>query len=71
MLNFQIRLFKRIDGGWGSVDKKGNWNGIVSNIHNNEADIGVAQLTMCCRRTEVADYLWTLEHPSAVFAIKS
>ena len=71
MLNFQIRLFKRFDGGYGVVDENGNWSGMVSNLHNGEADIGVAEFTYCCRRTEVVDYLWTIDHPTDVFAIKS
>ena len=71
ILNFQIRLLNRIDGGWGTVDENGNWNGMVSNLHNAEANIAVAELTLCCRRTDVADLLWTIDHPNLVFAIKS
>ena len=71
MLNFQIRLFKRFDGVWGQVDEKGKWNGIVSNLQNGEADIGATLLTLCCRRTEVIDFLWSIDLPSEAFAIKS
>ena len=32
MLNFQIRQFRRVDGGWGSIDAEtGLWNGLISN----------------------------------------
>ena len=71
MLNFQIRLFKRFDGGWGKVDENGKWNGMLSNLENGEADIGVNGFMLCCRRTEVVDFLWSTDNPSEVFAIKS
>ena len=71
MLNFQLRLFKRFDGGWGKISKNGTWNGIVSNLHNLEADLGATGFTLCCQRTEVVDYLWSVSTLPAVFAIKS
>ena len=69
MLNFKFRIFKRFDGKWGGIDKNGNWNGMISNLMSGEADIALA-LAMCCGRTEVADFLWTIEHSVEVFAIK-
>ena len=69
MLNFKVRIFRRFDGKWGGIDKNGNWNGMISNLMSGEADIALA-LAMCCGRTEVADFLWTIEHPVEVFAIK-
>ena len=71
ILNFQIRLFKRFDGEWGSVDENGTSNGMLSNLQNGEADIGLAIFTLCCQRTEVADFLWSTDPVSTVFAIKS
>ena len=71
ILNFKIRLFKRFDGKWGTVDENGTSNGMLSNLQNGEADIGVAMFTLCCRRTEVADFLWSIDPVSAVLAIKS
>ena len=70
MLNFEFRLFKRFDENWGSIDENGNWNGMISNLMSGEADIVGASLTMCCRRTEVIDYFWAINHPVEVFAIK-
>ena len=71
ILNFQIRLFKRFDGGWGKVDKNNTWNGMLSNLENGEADIGVAFFTLCCRRSEVVDFLWSTDNPHEVFTVKS
>ena len=71
MLNFKIRQFKRIGGGWGSIDKvTGQWNGMISNLINGEADILTSSLTICCRRTEVVEYLWTLSQKRICFGIK-
>ena len=69
MLHFKFLIFKRFDGKWGNIDKNGNWNGMFSNLMSGEADIALA-LSMCCRRTEAADFLWTIEHSVEVFAIK-
>jgi hypothetical protein len=70
ILNFKFLIFKRFDGKWGNIDKNGNWNGMFSNLMSGEADmIGVTGI--CCRRTEVAEYLWSIDHPVEVFAVKS
>ena len=71
-LNFQIRQFKRIEGGWGAFDKKkSQWNGMVSNLVKNNADMIVGSLDVCCGRTEAVDYLWPLKDRRIGFAIKS
>ena len=69
MLNFKFSLFKRFDENWGSIDENGNWNGMISNLVSGEADI-IGLSAICCRRTEVAEYLWSFGHPVEVFAIK-
>ena len=72
ILNFNIRQFKRIDGEWGTLNKEtGEWNGFISNLKNGDADIITGTLTICCRRTEVVDFLWPLATISFGFAIKS
>ena len=70
MLNFKFSLFKRFDENWGSIDENGNWNGMISNLVSSEADIVVTGLTMCCRRSEAVDFLWTINHAVEAFAIK-
>ena len=71
-LNFKIRQFKRIDGEWGTLNKEtGEWNGMISNLKNGEADIITGSLTICCKRTKVVDFLWPLATISFGFAIKS
>ena len=71
-LNFKIRQFKRIDGEWGTLNKEtGEWNGMISNLKNGEADITTGSLAICCKRTDVVDFLWPLATISLGFAIKS
>ena len=71
-LNFNIRQFKRIDGEWGTLNKEtGEWNGMISNLMNGDADIMPASVTICCKRTGVVDFLWPLASISYGFAIKS
>ena len=71
ILNFNIRQFKRIDGEWGTLNKEtGEWDGMISNLKNGEADIMTATLTICCKRPEAVDFLWPLASMSYGFAIK-
>ena len=72
MLNFRVRQFRRFDNGWGAFDKEtGQWSGMISNLINDEADFMPVSLGLCCRRTEVVDYLWTITEVTNGFAIKS
>ena len=72
MLNFKVHQFRRFDNSWGSFDKDtGQWNGMISNLINGEADFLPASLAICCKRTEVVEYMWILSQVSRGFAIKS
>ena len=71
MLNFSIQQFKRFDGTWGSFDQETeNWNGMITNLINGEADFAISPFSICCRRPEVVDFLWTLSRSYEVFVIK-
>ena len=70
-LNFNIRQFKRLDGAWGSLNKKtGEWNGMISNLKNGEADMITATINICCKRTQAVDFLWPMSTLDLGFAIK-
>ena len=72
MFNFQVRQFRRQDGMWGSLERKtGNWNGMISNLLNGDADFTSIGLVVCCQRTDAVDFTWALSHASAGFVIKS
>ena len=71
MLNFQVRQFRRQDGGWGSRNSDtGQWNGMVSNLKNGEADMITATINICCKRTQAVDFLWPMSTQNLGFAIK-
>ena len=72
MLNFQVRQFKRQDRGWGSLDSDtGQWNGMVSNLVNGEADLISVAFVICCGRTDAVEFIWTLSEGTSGFVIKS
>lgn len=58
-LNFTAMVYKRKDSVWGGPDPKlpTGWNGMVSNLLDNSADIIVGSLTMTSTRFEAVDYL--------------
>ena len=72
MLNFRVRQFKRIDGIWGIFDKNtGQWNGMISNLIDGDADLIAASIDQCCMRTMAVDFLWAFTKDRKGFAIKS
>ena len=71
ILNFNIRQFKRIDGEWGTLNKEtGEWNGMISNFQNGEADMITTTINICCKRTQAVDFLWPMSTLNLGFAIK-
>ena len=48
----------------------GQWNGMISNVVNREADIITAALTKCCKRTKVLDFFGSFSKESLGFVIK-
>ena len=71
ILNFRIQQFKRFDGAFGTLDREtGQWSGLISNLINGDVDIGTGALTLCCRRTEAVDFLWTISQAQEAFTIK-
>ena len=48
----------------------GQWNGMISNVINGEADIITGALTKCCKRTKVLDFFGSFLPQSQGFVIK-
>ena len=46
------------------------WNGMISNVVNGEADIITAALTKCCKRNKVLDFFGSFSKESLGFVIK-
>ena len=44
---------------------------MVSNLVDGEADLITANLAICCQRSKVIDYMWTLSAATSGFGIKS
>ena len=71
-LNYSIKQFIRKDREWGRFDKNsGQWNGMISNLLNQEADLISSCMDECCNRSDVVTFLWTLTESELVFGIKS
>jgi hypothetical protein len=43
---------------------------MIANLKNGEADMITATLTVCCKRTQVVDFLWPMATQNLGFAIK-
>ena len=50
--------------------KTGQWNGMISNVINGEADISTGGLTICCKRNKVLDFFGSFSKESLGFVIK-
>ena len=44
-LNFTTSLARPPDGGWGAIDDRGNWGGMVGMVKRNEVDFALGELT--------------------------
>ena len=44
------------DGQYGEQDENGNWNGIMGELVNRKADIGIGAITMLADRESVIDF---------------
>ena len=56
-LNFTYSIALSRDGQWGSVNKDGDWSGIIRDIIDGEADIAAALLAVTKTRSEVIDFM--------------
>ena len=44
------------DGQYGEMDENGTWNGIMGELVNRKADIGIGAITMLADRESVIDF---------------
>ncbi len=56
VLNFQTKWVKPKDGSWGKPGKDGQWNGIVRDLIDHEADFSSGGLFMSADRAKHIDY---------------
>ena len=55
-LSFEYELYMAPDGQYGEQDEFGNWNGIMGELVNRKADIGIGAITMLAERESVIDF---------------
>jgi hypothetical protein len=70
--NFTTKLYKRMDGNWGSLDQEtGTWNGMISNILDGSADLICAAMYMKSDRNTAVRFLPPLAGETDVIAIRN
>ncbi|KAM7306640.1 glutamate receptor ionotropic, kainate 2 [Ixodes scapularis] len=67
MLDFKYELHASYDGRYGSLQEDGQWNGMVGELTNGNADLAMADLTITEQRERVVDF--TLPFMSTGLAI--
>jgi ionotropic glutamate receptor len=55
ILDIDYELYIATDG-YGEPDDEGNWNGLVGELHNRRADIGLGAISVMAERENVIDY---------------
>nr|AVH87315.1 ionotropic receptor 27 [Holotrichia parallela] len=56
ILKFDYEIFVVSDGKFGNMDLKGNWNGIVKELMEKKADIGLGSMSVMAERENVIDF---------------
>ena len=55
-LSFEYELYMAPDGQYGKQEENGKWNGIMGELVNRKADIGIGAITMLAERESVIDF---------------
>ena len=56
-LNFSYQLTQPRDGNWGAADENDDWNGMIRDLIDDEADIAPTSLAVTQARTTAADFV--------------
>lgn len=56
ILKFDYEIAAVPDGKFGNMDEKGNWNGIVKELMEKRADIGLGSMSVMAERENVIDF---------------
>ncbi|CAH1134853.1 unnamed protein product [Ceutorhynchus assimilis] len=56
ILHFDYEIEAVADGMFGNMDEKGNWNGIIKDLVDKKADIGLGSLSVMAERENVIDF---------------
>ena len=55
-MNFTTRITHSADGYWGSKNEKGEWNGMINEIHQNRTDMAITAFFVTFDRSEVVEF---------------
>jgi len=56
ILNIEYELYMAPDGTYGQADEAGNWDGLVGELVNRRADMGIGAISVMAERENVIDY---------------
>lgn len=56
IVNFDYEIETVPDGKFGNMDENGNWNGIVKQLIDKKADIGLGSMSVMAERENVIDF---------------
>ncbi|XP_066155907.1 ionotropic receptor 25a-like isoform X1 [Euwallacea fornicatus] len=56
ILHFDYEIVEVGDGQFGNMDENGNWNGIIKDLIDKKADIGLGSLSVMAERENVIDF---------------
>lgn len=56
LLKFDYEIVEAPDAKFGNMDEKGNWNGVVKELMDKRADIGLGSMSVMAERENVIDF---------------
>ncbi|KAJ8687208.1 hypothetical protein QAD02_023002 [Eretmocerus hayati] len=65
-LNFQYEIGVRNENEYGYMDDEGNWNGLIQDLKERKADIGLGALALMSERKKVVDFTEPIYEPSGI-----
>ena len=66
MISIDYELYIAPDGTYGEPDEDGNWNGLVGELHNRRADIGLGAVSVKTERQRVIDFTVPFYNPQGI-----
>ena len=56
IISIDYDIYASPDGTFGDVDEHGNWSGLIGELHNKRADIGIGSISVMAEREAVVDF---------------
>lgn len=65
-LNFEYYIDMQTDGEYGYMDDEGNWNGMIRELKERKADIGLGAISLMSERMRVVDFTEPVYQPTGI-----